>query len=211
MKKDPYRVSAYIYDLFVSSPNSTLKRRRLQIAPALPGMRVLDVGCGTGSDLQLYARAGCRVHGVDPSATMLRVARKRLGELAELQMCSGAQLPYRSDSFDLVLASLTLHEMPAEIRSAVVEEIVRVVRPDGRILLTDFLTGPYAFPIGWGVAIVRNMYERAAGREHFHNGRDFLRRGGLQELVDNSSLNVEQRYVPKTGTVALYLLRKAEP
>ncbi|UCF96933.1 MAG: class I SAM-dependent methyltransferase [Spirochaetaceae bacterium] len=75
MRKDPYRVAAYIYDLFVSSPNSQQKQLRLRIAPAVPGMRNLDVGCGTGTDLQLYARAGCRVHGVDVSATILRVDR----------------------------------------------------------------------------------------------------------------------------------------
>lgn len=64
MRKDQCRISAYIYNLFLGSPNLWQKRLRLRIAPAEPGMRVLGVGCGTGSDLQLYAQAVCHVHAV---------------------------------------------------------------------------------------------------------------------------------------------------
>jgi ubiquinone/menaquinone biosynthesis C-methylase UbiE len=189
---------------------SVQKELRLRIAPAVPGRHVLDVGCGTGADLQFYARAGCHVHGVDVSPTMLKVARKRLGEQADLKLCNAAQMPFQNESFDLILASYTLHEMPFELRPAVVEEMTRVVKPDGRILLTDFLSGPYEFPKGWVDAAFRYFYERMAGRAHFRNGRDFLMRGGLKALVARSSLKVKKRFFPKGGTLAFYLLGKVE-
>jgi SAM-dependent methyltransferase len=210
VRKDPYRISAYIYDFFVSSPNSRFKQRLLRTAPPQPGMQVLDVGCGTGSDLQLYARAGCRVHGVDTSPTMLKLARKRLGELADLRLCSAGRLPFRDDSFDLVLASFTLHEMPFEDRAAVVAEMARVVRPCGRVRLIDFRSRPHVSPRQRAESFVIYIYERMAGGEHFRNGRDFLRRGGIQGLVSRSPLKVRAGFLPKNRAIGVYLLQKED-
>ena len=210
VRKDPYRISAYIYDFFVSSPNSHFKQRLLQTAPPRPGMQVLDVGCGTGSDLELYARAGCRVYGVDTSPTMLKLARRRLGELADLRLCSAGRLPYRDDGFDLVLTSFTLHEMPFEVRAAVIAEMARVVRPSGRIRLIDFRSPPYLSLRGRADSVIIYIYERIAGGEHFRNGRDFLRRGGIQGLVSRSPLEVRARFLPKNRAIGVYLLQKED-
>jgi ubiquinone/menaquinone biosynthesis C-methylase UbiE len=139
---------------------------------------------------------------------MLGLARKRLGELADLQLCSAVNLPYRNNSFDLVMASYTLHEMPYKDRVSVVAEMARVLKPSGRILLTDFLSGPHDFPMRWVDSAFIYLYERMAGGEHFRNSRDFLRRGGLQGLVASSSLEVGRWFFPKGRAVALFLLRK---
>jgi ubiquinone/menaquinone biosynthesis C-methylase UbiE len=210
VRKDPYRISAYIYDFFVSSPNSRFKQRLLRTAPLRPGMQVLDIGCGTGSDLELYARAGCRVHGVDTSPTMLKLARRRLGELADLRLCSAGRLPYRDDSFDLVLTSFTLHELPFEVRAAVIAEMARVVRPSGRIRLIDFRSPPYHSLRERADSVIIYIYERMAGGEHFRNGRDFLRRGGIQGLVFRSPLEVSARFLPKNRAIGVYLLQKED-
>lgn len=206
--KDPYRIAAYVYDLIVSSPNSMQKRQRLRVAPARRGMRVLDVGCGTGSDLQLYARSGCRVYGVDVSPAMLKMAEKRLGSEADLRLGSAARLPFTADGFDLVMASYTLHEIEPGERSAMVAEMKRVAKPEGRILITDFLAGPYRALRGWVHTTVRYMYERLAGGEHFRNGREFLRRGGLDALVAGSGLKVSEAYRLRGGAVGMVLLQK---
>ena len=91
---------------------------------------MLDVGCGTGADLELYSRVGCDVYGVDMSPAMLRAARRRLGDRADLCLCSAAQLPFKDKFFDLVLSTYTLHEIAYEDRSSVILEMMRVVKSD---------------------------------------------------------------------------------
>ena len=73
--------------------------------------KILDVGCGTGADLELYHRAGCHIHGVDLSPAMLEVARRKFSESAEFHLCDAAGMPFEDGYFDLVLSTYTLHEM----------------------------------------------------------------------------------------------------
>lgn len=118
MRKDPYRNSAAIYDLVIGSLNVALKRERQRLAPPIPGIKVLDIGYGTGTDLDVY--------GVDVSPVMLREARRRLGDHADLRLCSAAQLPFKDKFFDLVLSTYTLHEIPYEDRPSFILEMMRV-------------------------------------------------------------------------------------
>jgi ubiquinone/menaquinone biosynthesis C-methylase UbiE len=203
---DPYRYSAALYDFVVGPLTVGLQPVRMKLAPPIQGMRVLDVGCGTGSDLKLYHQAGCDVYGVDLSPAMLRVARRKFGKSADLHLCDAAQMPFQDESFDLVLSTYTLHEIPHEHRSLVVHEMIRVVKLDGWLLLTDFLPGPYRFPAGWMNRALVLILELGAGREHLKRGRDFLRRGGLERLIKLSQLTTEGAVSVGTGTVGFFLL-----
>jgi ubiquinone/menaquinone biosynthesis C-methylase UbiE len=207
MDKDPYKNTAAIYDFIIGPLNVALKRMRLDLAPPNQGISVLDVGCGTGSDLEQYHQAGCDVYGVDLSPAMLRVARKRLGDSASLHQCDAAQMPFQRDFFDLILATNTLHEIPTKYRSSVVSEMSRVLKRDGRLLLADFSPGPYSFPIGWMGRALILVVELFAGSEHFRNGRDFLKRGGLKGLIKPDKLTIVSITVVDPGTVAFFLLR----
>jgi ubiquinone/menaquinone biosynthesis C-methylase UbiE len=206
--KDPYRNAARTYDLLIGTVNISVKRERRKLAPPRSGIRVLDVGCGTGSDLQMYARVGGLVYGVDLSPAMLQVARKRLGASADLRLASALELPFEDDFFDLVLSTYTLHEMTYRERAAAVWEMMRVVKIEGRVLLTDYLPRRFRSPAGWISAMLIFVFEFTAGREHFRSGRDFIRRGGLDGLVRRCSVRVERRQVIGGGNIAFHLLRK---
>lgn len=110
MRKDPYRNYATLYNFFVGPLNAVLKRERMKLAPPIQGMKVLDVGCGTGSDLELYGQAGCEVYGVDLSPAMLKVAQAKLRDSADLRLCDAAQLPFQENFFDLVLSMYTFQD-----------------------------------------------------------------------------------------------------
>lgn len=167
---------------------------------------MLDVGCGTGAQLSAYKDAGCAVSCVDLSAGMLGVARRRLGGDADVREASGTDLPFPSDTFDLATISFVLHEIPQGDRARVIAEMQRVVRPGGGILVIDFLPRPYR---GLRGALVRGgivIIEMGAGREHWSNHRDFLRRGGLDTLAAELQLAVKRRSVAGDGTLGVTLL-----
>ena len=205
---DPYRRTARFYDALVEPPNAVLRKIGLKICPPRAGMKALEVGCGTGTNLSLYENAGCDVFGIDLSPAMLEVARRKLGERADLRLADAAELPYADDSFDLVTAFLTLHEMPTAIRTAAMAEMVRVVNREGRLLLIDYRSGPIRFPKGWFFKAFIVSMEVAAGREHFHNYRDFLAREGLPGLISAYGLLVETEKVVSAGNMLAYVARK---
>ena len=143
MTKDPYHSVAGIYDRLFESMNKGLRLAGIKLFRPAKGMNVLDVGCGTGTHLDLYRGYECNLYGLDLSPSMLEVARKRLGNAAKLVLGDAAEMPYENSQFDLVIAMLSLHEMCPETRSAVVMEITRVLKTEGRSLLIDFHPGPY--------------------------------------------------------------------
>lgn len=109
--------------------------------------RVLDVACGTGANFPYLPRSVALV-GVDISPEMLAKARDRLGRLklkGTLEQMDAQALEFDDDSFDTVVSSLSTCTFPDPV--AAIEEMARVCKPTGRILLlehgrSDF--GPFA-------------------------------------------------------------------
>ncbi len=117
--------------------------RARALAHLLPeGLRVADVGTGTGILAAELARLGCRVVAVDASPRMLAAARERLADRGiagvELLEADAGSLPLATGSLDGAIAHMVLHYLPRPERA--VREMARVVRPGGRIVLVDFLT-----------------------------------------------------------------------
>lgn len=105
-----------------------------------PGQSALDVGCGSGTALaRLAAVVGSsgRVAGVDTSRALIDEARRRLppGLVTHLQQGSAEALPFPDADFDAVRADRVLLFVPDAARA--VQEMARVVRPGGRVVVTE--------------------------------------------------------------------------
>lgn len=208
MVKDPYRRVAAVFDRVFEPMNRGLRLIGLGMFRPTAKMAVLDVGCGTGVHLELYRRFQCALSGIDTSESMLSVAEKRLGDAADLRLANATEMPFDDTSFDLVIAMLVLHEMDQAVRVRAIEEMKRVLKNGGHILLVDFHTGPYRFIRGWLAKVVIFFSEVAAGRKHFHNYRHFMSIRGLPSLMQTTNLIVEGEKVVGGGGLVLYLLRK---
>jgi ubiquinone/menaquinone biosynthesis C-methylase UbiE len=202
---DPYRRIAARYDRSMEGPAASLRRRALTLCPPRENASILELACGTGTLLALYERPGCSLAGVDLSPSMLAAARAKLGARADLREESAAHTSFPDHGFDLVIASLALHEMPHDVRVAVLAEARRVVRPGGAVLVIDYHPGPYPFPRGWLMQAYVLLMEKGAGREHYRNYRDFVRRGGLDPLVAGSGLTVRRRFIADVGVAAIFV------
>jgi len=209
MVNDPYRRYASKYDTLAEPLISVIRQIGIRSFPVKAGMKVLDVGCGTGTNLMLYHQAGCLVHGIDLSPSMLEVARNKLGKHADLRVGDASEMPYPDNSFDLVTSTLALHEMASILRPQVMKEMIRVMSREGRVLLTDYHPGPIRFPKGWMFKPMILFCEMAAGREHFKNYRDFLKRKGLPGLIDASKLVLEKKEIASGGNIAMFFMRSA--
>lgn len=101
------------------------------------GVRILDLGCGTGALMELVlAEDPTRIiTGLDLSLQMLQVAKKRLGEKAELILGDSECLPFEDNSFDVVYCNDSFHHYPAPDK--VLGEICRVLKYGGTFLIGD--------------------------------------------------------------------------
>jgi ubiquinone/menaquinone biosynthesis C-methylase UbiE len=209
MGKDPYKKIARKYDRYVEPSLALIRQTGIRMYTPIEGMHVLDVGCGTGTNLMLYHEAGCKIFGIDLSPTMVGEAQKKLGDRAEIRLGDASKMPYSDDSFDLVTGIFTLHEMPNQIRPAVINEMVRVMKHGGRILLIDYHLGAIRFPKGWMYKAIILFFEIMAGREHFRNYRDFLSRNCLPNLISTKNLQLLNEKIVSGGNIALFLLTSA--
>jgi ubiquinone/menaquinone biosynthesis C-methylase UbiE len=205
MKQDAYRRHASFYDLLYGPAVGIVRNIGMTIFPPRENIAILDVGCGTGTQLALYQRPGCRLVGIDSSPAMLGVAERKLGGAAELHLGDATQMPFGAATFDLVTVVLVLHEMSPELRPAVLAECRRVVKPDGRLMLIDYHPGPYPFVMGQVWHLVITLMEISAGREHYGNYRKFIAAGGLEALVAGQQLRVQRRHISEHGVTAIFL------
>ena len=202
--KDPYRRIAAVYDRLIEPMQAGVRRVALEVVPPHPTWQVLDVGCGTGTGMVHYVEAGCTVVGVDVSASMLEKARARLGDRAELHLTEDGILPFDRASFDLITTSMVLHEVPADARTALVTEMVRVAKLDSRLLFIDFRFGSLRGWKGPTFRALSTVIERFSG--HYSGYRSFEVSGGVPSVVSEVGLGIEREKIVAGGNVAIYVV-----
>jgi ubiquinone/menaquinone biosynthesis C-methylase UbiE len=121
-----------------------LQQKSVDLARFQAGEKVLDVGCGTGTlALQARARVGTTgsVSGIDPGPRQIARARAkaaRRGQTIDFRVGMIEQLPFPDQSFDVVLSTFMMHVLPDDLKRQGLSEIVRVLKPGGRLLVVDF-------------------------------------------------------------------------
>src|SRR6267143_3562365 len=113
------------------------------------GLKVLELGCGLGTDGAQYARAGADYTGIDLTQAAVDLARQRF-ELFDLKgtfrTADAENLDFPDDTFDVVYSHGVLHHTPDIARA--VREIHRVLRPGGRAIVMLYHRGSYNYRIG---------------------------------------------------------------
>jgi ArsR family transcriptional regulator len=104
-----------------------------------PTLTAGDLGCGTGQLAETIAPYVRRVIAVDGSGEMLDAARKRLGDLRNVDVRKGEleALPVKDSELDAAILSLVLHYSPDPSRT--LAEVARVCRPGAKVLVVDML------------------------------------------------------------------------
>lgn len=110
--------------------------RVADLAGAGPGISVLDVGTGTGNLARLLAEKGAHVLAVEPSAAMRAEAERKLPGIPVLEGQFLA-LPAADSTFDAAVSTYAFHHLPDPDKLRGAAELLRVVKPGGRIVLGD--------------------------------------------------------------------------
>lgn len=173
--------------------------------------QVLDVGCGLGGAMRyLAATVGCRVTGIDLTASYIELAeqltaRTGLGERASYHVGSALQMPFAAEAFD---AAYTFHvAMNISDREGLYSEIARVLKPGAGFCVYDVMRGEVdgvRYPVPWAETAQTSHLTTPAEM------RDLLDRAGFQieTIEDRSAFGIEffrQRLAASAGPPPLGL------
>jgi len=141
----------------------TFKRKLVRLANIRPGMKVLDLGCGTGTLTLMIKRAHpqAEVTGLDGDPQVLGIAREKSRGL-NIQWDEGlaSSLPYPDSVFDRVVSSLVIHHLTTDDKRSAFKEMYRVLKPQGKVHILDF-GAPHSFIPRWMTKYMRRLEETA--------------------------------------------------
>src|SRR5205807_1035574 len=126
---------------------------------AAKGLRVLEIGCGLGTDGVQFAQAGADYTGVDLTEAAIDLARKNFEQRflpGEFKVVDAESLDFADESFDLVYSHGVLHHTPDIARA--VSEIHRVLKPEGRAIVMLYHRDSYNYRVG--IRILRRAGSR---------------------------------------------------
>jgi ubiquinone/menaquinone biosynthesis C-methylase UbiE len=154
-----------VVNLFFFGRRRATFQALIAAAGVQPGQRVLDVGCGTGYFARLLARAvgpEGLVVGIDPSPEMINYASRKAGPTrnCQFQVGTAEALEFPAEHFDVVVSSLVMHHLPQDLQVAALQEMRRVLRPGGKLLVADAQMPRHG--LGWRLLAVITGFGRMA-------------------------------------------------
>lgn len=188
----------------------------LLVEPLLKGVRdqvcdfivdsdyCIDIGCGIGALAFDLSEKSERVVGVELSAERVGVAeqrRKREAYHNVVFSCVDATdlARFGDGYFDYATISLLLHSVPSETAVKILREATRVAK---KLVIAEFVVPQ---PRSFYDAIIKAL-EAYAGREHFQSFVSYKKKGGIDQLLDQAGLQVEERVIRPSETIQVLVV-----
>lgn len=127
------------------------------------GKRLLEVGCGMGTDLLQFARGGADVTGVDLTPRSVEISRHHLAlyeKRGDFSLSDAERLPFADESFDVFYSNGVLHHTPDT--DATIREAHRVLKPGGvaKVMLYHRNSWGYWFEMMFRQGVIRREFFR---------------------------------------------------
>jgi demethylmenaquinone methyltransferase/2-methoxy-6-polyprenyl-1,4-benzoquinol methylase len=183
--KNWFRKEAPTYNLLVDIPLSKLRDKVVNIVNAKEGSKILDIATGTGGQAFAFAKKGYDVIGIDLSEDMLTIAHKKNRyKNLKFKITDATCIPFENGHFDVSCISFALHDMPLSIRKKALEEMVRVTKTKGIIVILD-----YASPKNKITRFLTYPFIKSYETKYFP---EFIK-SDLEELFENNGIEIEKK------------------
>ena len=201
---DNYSLSARLYDPLLYLPMRSIRKAVLQELVDNQQDAIVDLCGGTGNQLKLLARNGFTdLHCVDLSPEMLAIAENEENTMNIYEQDATAT-SFNNEHFAAAIISFALHEKEFDVRLNLLSEAHRILKPNGKLLVVDYLFDEQTRKTGYRSI---NFVEWFAGGDHYRNFKDYIARGGLVNLIDNRKFRLfsNTRLLRGSSTLNTYL------
>jgi SAM-dependent methyltransferase len=203
MENKNHYYDGIIYDKFIAPNQDKLFRIIKTLVPK--GSILLDVGTGTGRLPFQFAEHCKYIVGLDLSARNINLAEKKKKQLGveNVDFVHGSVLNLENltnTRFDYAVTTFVLHEMPPQMRIDALKSMRKVA---DKIIVGDYIVPLPGGLNGWSVKIV----EFLAGRDHFNNFRDFVKRGGIEGLAKQAGMEIVKKISNKLPHAEISVLK----
>ncbi len=176
-----YQRLSPFYDAVEGLAERRYRPWRKKIWSQVLGLNVLEVGIGTGKNMQFYP-AGISITGIDLTPGMLQRAKKRASDLrlesrVELNLDDVQQLDFPDGKFDSVVATFVFCSVPDPVLG--LRELKRVVKPGGCVLLLEHMRSPNPF-LGAVMDVLNPLVVRMMGANINRQTVENVRKAGLE-------------------------------
>lgn len=197
-----------LYDplLALTKWDATFKKELRRQAKVQPGMCVLDLACGTGTLTVALQREqpDAEIHALDGDERILTTARQKAqvaGAQIRFTKAVSTAMPYGDEFFDLVVTSLFFHHLTRENKKKTLQEIFRVLKPGGRLLVAD-----WGKPANFMMKMAQQLIiwlDGATTRDSFQGKLpEFMREAHFADVTETGKFNTF------CGTVRLHRAEK---
>ncbi len=193
-----------IYDCSIELILRKMKQRIAKYVSECNLSPILDICCGTGRQGHLIGINSQNIIGLDRDRKMVQYAQSKYPSIPFI-CADAADIPLKDGYFRGIIISYSLHDKPPELRTKMLSEAKRLLASEGKMILVDF-EKPWN---RWShlAGIFTYLIERMAGREHFRNGRQFLKQGGLRALIKENGLVEIERHDIELGNSSMVIAR----
>ncbi len=150
-----YSQTAPVYDIWGTLTETKARRRALELMKIRDGESILEVAVGTGLTFQELLKANPHGHntGIDLTPAILEKARRRAVKSGlnnySLSLGDAYDLQYPDQQFDLLVNNYMFDLLPEEDFMTVLKEFNRVLKPSGRLVVTNMTTGMHFYQRFW--------------------------------------------------------------
>jgi ubiquinone/menaquinone biosynthesis C-methylase UbiE len=116
----------------------------VKVSKVKPDAKILDIGSGIGKQAFAFGDKGYDVTGIDLIEGKIKKASERRHSNLNFRVADATSMPFADNQFDVSYASFVFHEIPGKVRERILQEMLRVTKPRGLIMIVD-----YSSPINW--------------------------------------------------------------
>ena len=142
------------------------------LLPQEPDAHVLDLGCGTGLELEFYFRLNplAKVTGIDLSAGMLEALRRKFPQQDVALVCgSYFDVPLEVNAYDAAVSVESLHHFTKAEKQPLYTKLCRALKPGGIFVLTDYFASSDEDEAHWRSELIRMKREQGIADDAFYH------------------------------------------
>ncbi|OPZ94708.1 MAG: putative methyltransferase YcgJ [Firmicutes bacterium ADurb.Bin419] len=186
-------------------PIITKTRKKVnEVIVSLDPQSIIDICCGTGTQLKSLVKMGYNAIGVDSTEEMLEVARKGKYQ-PECYQQDAENLKFPDESFDVSLLSLALHEKELETAKRMVKEARRVLKKGKYLIIVEFCLTKETRLLSKSLIY---FIEKVSGKEHYGNFINYKENQLIEEMICKKDFEIVTKHNLSPSGLEIRVYRK---